>query len=198
MKIFFATSNQNKINEANIMLSKLGHSVQGLRINGKLPNITEPQSSELKEVAFSKLKQVRSLIDGTELEDCAVMVEDSGLFINQFPGFPGVFSSFVYKSIGLNGILKLLGKSTDRKAEYRAVTILQWKNEIWESLGICEGTISIEKLGEGGFGYDPIFIPLQGDGLTFSQMSSEQKSLISHRTFSLKGLLDSLNFRQSE
>ena len=91
MKIFFATSNQNKINEANIMLSKLGHSVQGLRINGKLPNITEPQSSELKEVAFSKLKQVRSLIDGTELEDCAVMVEDSGLFINQFPGFPGVF-----------------------------------------------------------------------------------------------------------
>ncbi len=91
------------------------------------------------------------------------------------------------------GILNLLGNSSNRYAEYRAVTLLQWKNKIWESSGICKGTISNEKLGDGGFGYDPIFIPQQGNGSTFSQMSSKQKSLISHRSYSLKGLLDSLN-----
>jgi|TARA_B100001250_G_scaffold186669_1_gene160467 XTP/dITP diphosphohydrolase len=193
MRILFATGNQNKINEANILFSELGHSVEGLIINGELPNFIEPQSPNLEDVAASKLKQAMSLIEGTELEECAIMVEDSGLFIDQFPGFPGVFSSFVYDSIGLMGILNLLGNSSNRYAEYRAVTLLQWKNKIWESSGICKGTISNEKLGDGGFGYDPIFIPQQGNGSTFSQMSSKQKSLISHRSYSLKGLLDSLN-----
>tara|TARA_B100001996_G_scaffold16534_1_gene13757 strand:+ start:112 stop:705 length:594 start_codon:yes stop_codon:yes gene_type:complete len=193
MRILFATGNQNKINEANILFSELGHSVEGLIINGELPNFIEPQSPNLEDVAASKLKQAISLIEGTELEECAIMVEDSGLFIDQFPGFPGVFSSFVYDSIGLMGILNLLGNSSNRYAEYRAVTLLQWKNKIWESSGICKGTISNEKLGDGGFGYDPIFIPQQGNGSTFSQMPSKQKSLISHRTYSLKGLLDSLN-----
>ena len=192
MKIFFATSNQDKIKEANTLLSELGHSVEELRINGKFPNFIEPQSSDLKEVATSKLKQAIALIEDTELEDYAIMVEDSGLFIDQFPGFPGVFSSFVYESVGLNGILNLLEKSTNRNAEYRSVTLLHWKNKIWESSGVCKGTISFEKLGEEGFGYDPIFIPLEGNGTTFSQMIRKQKTLISHRTFSLKGLLDSL------
>ena len=192
MKIFFATSNQDKIKEAHTLLSELGHSVEELRINGKFPNFIEPQSSDLKEVATSKLKQAIALIEGTELEDYAIMVEDSGLFIDQFPGFPGVFSSFVYESLGLNGILNLLEKSTNRSAEYRSVTLLHWKNKIWESSGVCKGTISFEKLGQEGFGYDPIFIPLEGNGTTFSQMNRKQKTLISHRTFSLKGLLDSL------
>jgi XTP/dITP diphosphohydrolase len=192
MKILFATSNQNKIKEAHALLSELGHSVEEMRINGNLPDFIEPQSSDLKEVANSKLKQAISLIKDTELEDYAIMVEDSGLFIDEFPDFPGVFSSFVYDSIGLNGILSLLEKSTNRSAEYRTVTILQWKNKIWESSGVCKGTISDEKLGKEGFGYDPIFIPLNGNGLTFSQMNIKQKTLISHRTFSLKGLLDSL------
>ncbi|MFL2957874.1 MAG: non-canonical purine NTP pyrophosphatase [Candidatus Thalassarchaeaceae archaeon] len=192
MKIFFATSNQDKIKEANTLLSELGHSVEELRINGKFPNFIEPQSSDLKEVATSKLKQAIALIEDTELEDYAIMVEDSGLFIDQFPGFPGVFSSFVYESVGLNGILNLLEKSTNRNAEYRSVTLLHWKNKIWESSGVCKGTISVEKLGKEGFGYDPIFIPLEGNGTTFSQMNRKQKTLISHRTFSLKGLLDSL------
>ena len=132
MKIFFATSNQDKIKEAHTILSELGHSVEELRINGKFPNFIEPQSSDLKEVAASKLKQAIALIEGTELEDYAIMVEDSGLFIDQFPGFPGVFSSFVYESVGLNGILNLLEKSTNRSAEYRSVTLLHWKNKIWK------------------------------------------------------------------
>ena len=159
MKIFFATSNQDKIKEANILLSELGHSVEELRINGKFPNFIEPQSSDLKEVATSKLKQAIALIEGTELEDYAIMVEDSGLFIDQFPGFPGVFSSFVYESLGLNGILNLLEKSTNRNAEYRSVTLLHWKNKIWESSGVCKGTISVEKLGKEGFGCSVAMVP---------------------------------------
>ena len=108
------------------------------------------------------------------------MVEDSGLFIDKFSDFPGVFSSFIYDSIGLSGILNLLENSTNRYAEYRTVTILQWKNKIWKSSGICKGTISNKELGEGGFGYDPIFIPL-GKKNTFGQIKPSQKYKIDHR-----------------
>jgi|TARA_B100001142_G_scaffold30391_1_gene26980 XTP/dITP diphosphohydrolase len=192
MKILFATGNQNKINEAKILFNELDYSIEGLKIKGKLPNFVEPQSNDLEVVAVSKLKQAVSLLKNNNLEEYAILVEDSGLFIDKFSDFPGVFSSFIYDSIGLSGILNLLENSTNRYAEYRTVTILQWKNKIWKSSGICKGTISNKELGEGGFGYDPIFIPLEGDGLTFSQMTNTEKSLISHRSNSLRGLLDSL------
>jgi XTP/dITP diphosphohydrolase len=119
------------------------------------------------------------------------MVEDSGLFIDSLNNFPGVFSSFVYDSIGLSGILKLVNEDIIRGAEYRAVTIIYSNGEIQKSTGICRGRLSREELGDNGFGYDPIFIPEQGNGNTFSQMSNIDKSTISHRTYSLIGLLDS-------
>ena len=91
MKIFFVTSNQNKIQEAHALLSELGHSVEGLRINGNLPDFIEPQSSDLKEVANSKLKQAISLMEDTELEDYAIMVEDSVYLLMSFQVFRSFF-----------------------------------------------------------------------------------------------------------
>jgi len=192
MNIIFATGNKNKIAEANDLLGELGHTVQGLIIDGKKPNFIEPQSDNLLEVALSKISQARSMIKNTDLEGSAILVEDSGLFIDSINNFPGVFSSFIHDSIGVSGILKLLKGSINRDAEYRAVTILDLQGNRWTTNGICRGKIAELEIGENGFGFDPIFIPSQGDGRTFSQMSQKEKSTLSHRSNSLRGLLESL------
>ena len=78
MKILFATGNQNKINEAKILFNELDYSIEGLKIKGKLPNFVEPQSNDLEVVAVSKLKQAVSLLKNNNLEEYAILVEDSG------------------------------------------------------------------------------------------------------------------------
>jgi inosine/xanthosine triphosphate pyrophosphatase family protein len=75
MNIIFATGNKNKIAEANDLLGELGHTVQGLIIDGKKPNFIEPQSANLLEVALSKISQARSMIKNTDLEGSAILVE---------------------------------------------------------------------------------------------------------------------------
>ena len=133
------------------------------------------------------------MMQGTELEGSAIMVEDSGLFIDSLDGFPGAYSSFVEGTVGLDGILRLLEDAGDRGAEYRAVAIVDSEGRTWQANGICRGRISKEMLGSGGFGYDPIFVPAEGDGRTCAQMSAEEKSAISHRGQALRGLSEVLS-----
>jgi len=188
MQIFFATSNKGKISEAEEILGLAGHALSPLIIDGEPPKFIEPQSENLEEVALEKLSQARKMVIGSELEDCAILVEDSGIFIDCLSGFPGVFSSFVESKIGLTGILSILSEEGDRSAEYRATCFLETNEGVFKSKGICRGKISREISGNLGFGYDPIFIPEEGDGRTFGQMSPEEKSQFSHRGRALKEL----------
>ena len=193
MRILFATGNPHKVVEAVKMLSPLGHSVEPLLVDGETPDFVEPQAEGLEAVAFAKIEQARMMMQGTELEGSAIMVEDSGLFIDSLDGFPGAYSSFVEGTVGLDGILRLLEDAGDRGAEYRAVAIVDSEGRTWQANGICRGRISKEMLGSGGFGYDPIFVPAEGDGRTCAQMSAEEKSAISHRGQALRGLSEVLS-----
>ncbi|MEE2624933.1 MAG: RdgB/HAM1 family non-canonical purine NTP pyrophosphatase [Candidatus Thermoplasmatota archaeon] len=186
MEILFATGNVHKISEAAAILNLLGHTVSPLMIDGNLPELVEPQADDLETVASAKINQAKSMVQGTPLADSAILVEDSGLFIDSLDGFPGPFSSYVERSVGLNGILKLLDGTEERRAEYRAVAILEVEGRELLATGVCQGVIAEECLGERGFGYDPIFVPDEGDGRTCAQMSSEEKSEISHRGRALK------------
>ena len=193
MRILFATGNPHKVVEAVQMLSPLGHSVEPLLVDGETPDFVEPQAEGLEAVAFAKIEQARMMMQGTELEGSAIMVEGSGLFIDSLDGFPGAYSSFVEGTVGLDGILRLLEDAGDRGAEYRAVAIVDSEGRTWQANGICRGRISKEMLGSGGFGYDPIFVPAEGDGRTCAQMSAEEKSAISHRGQALRGLSEVLS-----
>jgi len=193
MRILFATGNPHKVVEAVQMLSPLGHSVEPLLVDGEMPDFVEPQAEGLEAVAFAKIEQARMMMQGTELEGSAIMVEDSGLFIDSLDGFPGAYSSFVEGTVGPDGILRLLEDAGDRGAEYRAVAIVDSEGRTWQANGICRGRISKEMLGSGGFGYDPIFVPDEGDGRTCAQMSAEEKSAISHRGQALRGLSEVLS-----
>ena len=193
MRVLFVTGNQNKLAEAYDILSPLGFYVEQLFIRGKVPDLVEPQAEQIEEIAKYKLEQAVSLTMGTEFENEALLVEDSGLFIDSLSGFPGPYSSFVQETIGLSGVLSLMSGETDRGAEFRAVAAVSFQGNILTSTGICRGVISENISGDFGFGFDPIFIPDEANGRTCAQLSSHEKSTISHRGFALKGVSELLN-----
>ena len=188
MRILFATGNENKIIEAQETLAPLGHTVEGLLIDGKRPDFNEPKELGLETVAEAKILQALTLIEGTELQGSAILVEDSGIFLDAFPNWPGAESSDVKKEIGLLGVIERVNKSEIRGAEFRAVAILSDGSNFWKSRGVCRGSISNEIKGQKGFGYDPIFIPSEGDGRTFGELGAEVKNQISHRKKAMQGL----------
>lgn len=80
MRILFATSNPNKVEEASVVLGQSGHQVEQLLVDGAPPDFEEPKELGLEAVAVAKIDQTLGLIHGTELEGSAIMVEDSGIF----------------------------------------------------------------------------------------------------------------------
>ena len=193
MKVLFLTSNKNKVIEANRTLSELGYEVEQFLIDGLAPKIIEPQSSKIEIVSEFKIQQALELISDTNFENYALLVEDSGLFIESLNDFPGVFSSYFFGTLGNEGILKLLENESNRNAEYRAYSILYSNGVYFRALGKCSGTISTEIKGSNGFGYDPIFIPNSGGGHTFGEMEDYEKQSKSHRGESLRILYDKLS-----
>ena len=135
MRILFATGNENKIIEAQQTLAPLGHTVEGLLIDGKRPDFNEPKELGLETVAEAKILQALTLIEGTELQGSAILVEDSGIFLDAFPNWPGAESSDVKKEIGLLGVIERVNKSEIRGAEFRAVAILSDGSNFWKSKG---------------------------------------------------------------
>ena len=188
----FLTGNAGKLAEAQTLLSPLGWEIQSFEIDGEVPDVIEPQSDNLTTVALAKIAQgVELLASQGRLEE-SLLVEDSGLFIDALPEFPGVYSAQVLQSIGCEGILRLL--DSERSAHFLTVAVL-WTGEVVEVfIGRCDGEIAMECRGEDGFGYDPIFFPFTDDeDLTFAEMTSEEKSACSHRGRALRALFDYLN-----
>ena len=109
------------------------------------------------------------------------MVEDAGFFIDEFDGFPGVYSSYVHKTLGIKGIIKTLEGKENRDASFQCVIGIHLDGEEFFFKGECKGQVSERVLGSNGFGYDPIFIPNEGNGRTFGEMNNEEKQQFSHR-----------------
>jgi XTP/dITP diphosphohydrolase len=123
------------------------------------------------------------------------IIEDSGLFIDPLGGFPGVYSSYILKTLGNPGILRLLGDRKDRDAVFRSC-FGHFSTHRGPALikGECKGRIAFEQRGKEGFGFDPIFIP-DGEERTFAEMSVEEKNSISHRGRALEALYNHLQRR---
>jgi len=130
----------------------------------------------LKEIASFAAKEA------SQATRHAVIAEDSGFFVHALGGFPGPYSSFVYRTIGNKGILRLMEYARSREAHFQAAVAFCKL----ESQPICfsanvKGVVSRHVKGRHGFGFDPIFIPSEGDGRTFAQMGTWEKNLLSHR-----------------
>lgn len=205
--------------EAQHHFAPLGYDVRALQT---APNaVVEPQAEDLETVALAKLNQAR---DHAPDASAMVLVEDAGLFIEALNGFPGVYSSFAFDTVGCHGILRLLDhlKSEDpvqskrlRASEFRAVACLWNGQEVLFGKGVCPGSIASESQGENGFGFDPIFIPADLDaegapvspdvlgevsthGATFGSVGVDVKQTFSHRRRALDDLLRQLPHRASD
>ena len=129
-----------------------------------------------------------------------VFADDSGLCVNSLDGGPGVESAHYSGSRddeqNLQKVLKELNGSEDRSACYKAVICLIWDDEVYYFEGLCHGTIINEKRGDGGFGYDPIFIP-DGYDRTFAELPLNIKNNISHRGKAVKKMVEFLKDKAS-
>ncbi len=121
-----------------------------------------------------------------------VFADDSGLCVNALHGAPGVDSAHYSgerdDEQNLQKVLTELTDASDRSAFYKAVICLVWQGEVYYFEGICEGVIAGEKRGDGGFGYDPIFIP-DGYDQTFGELPLSLKNEISHRGKAVKKMV---------
>ncbi|MHA1906075.1 MAG: RdgB/HAM1 family non-canonical purine NTP pyrophosphatase [Candidatus Thorarchaeota archaeon] len=118
-----------------------------------------------------------------------VVLDDTGLYIDALDGFPKSYAAFVLKTIGKQGILKLMQGEENRKARF--VTGVGFSNG--ETLatfkGVMEGSIAHKEEGDDGFGYDPIFIP-EGETKTYAQLTFDEKIAISHRSKAFRAFLE--------
>jgi len=176
--LYFITSNKGKVFEATEKFKPLD-----IAIEQKNLGYPEIQTDALENVATFGVNHLIS-----QGLDHPFILEDAGIFIDALKGFPGVYSSYVYHTIGLEGILELLGKTSNRNAFFKSVFAYGTpEGNMQLFIGECKGKIIYEQKGNGGFGFDPIFTP-KGYNETFAEMHIEEKNKISHRGKSLEKL----------
>lgn len=173
--LLFATSNRGKLAEARQVLGPLGFSVRACDAKG-----TEIQADTTAEVAaYSSRAAARRL-------DKPILVEDAGLFVDGLGGFPGVYSAYALRTIGLEGIIALLRGSRSRAAKFvSSLAYCEPKGEPVVFDGSVRGSIADAPRGSAGFGFDPIFVP-SGMAKTFGEVTIEEKGALSHRGVALR------------
>lgn len=172
--VFFATNNVNKFNEAREVLAESRIAVGMLRIKS-----LEIQSESLEEIAQA------SVIEAFGRYRLPIVVEDAGLFVDALNGFPGPYAAYVYRTIGNEGLLRLMEEVDNRRATFKSV-VAYFSSQL-KSPTCFEGTVSGEIIrkerkasNKMGFGFDPIFKPDNSDR-TFAQMNVVEKCKRSHR-----------------
>jgi non-canonical purine NTP pyrophosphatase (RdgB/HAM1 family) len=161
----FVTGRPEKALEA----ARLGFLLE--RVDLDLP---EPQSLDPSEVAEAKARAAFARLGR------AVLVEDSGLAVEAWGGFPGALVKWLEKSAGLEGIARMLDPFPDRSA--RAICAIAFFDgeTMHAARGVAPGSIAARPRGAQGFGWDALFVP-RGEVRTFAEMSPAEKDRVSHR-----------------
>ncbi|MBR4644459.1 MAG: RdgB/HAM1 family non-canonical purine NTP pyrophosphatase [Bacteroidaceae bacterium] len=193
-ELVMATNNAHKLEEVRQILGDR-FLVRGLAEIGCHEDI--PETADTLE--GNALQKARYVHDHYGI-DC--FADDTGLEVTALDGAPGVYTARFGSMNGygeshdadanIQCLLDKLEDAEDRSARFRTVVALVQNDEEHLFEGIVEGEILMQKVGERGFGYDPIFAPVEGDGLAFAQMSAEDKNAISHRGRAITKLVEFL------
>ncbi len=196
-KVLVATTNKGKLKEFRSLLKDLGLEVLSLDDMPEKINVEETGKTFLD----NAIQKARTYALHFKIPTIA---EDSGLEIDALVGYPGVYSARFYSFEEFGGIepvettkddanikkvLRLMKDVEDRKARFVSFVVFYSPRDfgLWTE-GYCYGEITYEPIGEGGFGYDPIFRP-EGYSKTMAQLSPEEKNAISHRGKATKKLI---------
>ncbi|HJJ36616.1 MAG TPA: XTP/dITP diphosphatase [Methanocorpusculum sp.] len=140
-------------------------------------DLVEPQAETLEEISRAKAEQAYAKLQRP------LIVDDTGLFIEAFNGFPGPYAAYVQKTIGNAGILSLMQDTANRNACFTTVIAYADESGIEVFSGTVAGTIAASPRGTAGFGYDPIFAVGEK---TLAEMDIAEKNRVSHRARALE------------
>jgi XTP/dITP diphosphohydrolase len=200
VRLVVASANPDKVAEIAAILGPAGVELEPRPTS--VPDVVEDAdtlegNARLKAVAIA------------EAVGAAAVSDDTGLEVEALDGAPGVFSArFAGEDAtyadNVAHLLRELDRvgaadSSRRRARFRTVAMVRWPDGTELSVaGTVEGHIALEASGEGGFGYDPVFVPDGCGGRTFAEMSAEEKHAISHRGRAFRALADSLARRSGD
>lgn len=188
MRLVCATANPDKVAEIAAILDGV---VELLPRPADAPDVVEDAdtllgNARLKAEAVCRVAGLPAVSD------------DTGLYVDALGGAPGIFAA---RYAGENAtyaenrhkLLADLHAVTDRRARFVSAVVVSWPDGRELAVeGVCEGVIATRELGDRGFGYDSLFIPDDGGGRSFAQMSDAEKNRISHRARALAALLRAL------
>lgn len=165
LPLVFVTSRAEKAAEA----ARLGFDVERLDVD-----LPEPQALDPSEIVDAKARAAYALLERP------VLVEDSGLAVRVWGGFPGALIKWLEKSAGVEAMAKMLDGFPDRSATAVCAIAYCDGGEVVAARGEVNGSIAPAARGAQGFGWDVIFVP-DGGSRTFAEMAPAEKDRISHR-----------------
>lgn len=189
MKLIFASHNANKAIEIQSILPS-GIEIRTLSDIQYVEEIPENESSIEGNSQF-KARFVQEKFE----QNC--FADDTGLEIFALEGRPGVHSARYAgeqrdSNSNMDKVLKELEMLSDRSAQFKTVITLFWEGKEHQFEGIIRGNIAMDKTGNEGFGYDPIFIP-EGETRSFAEMTVVEKNQFSHRARAIEKLVSFFN-----
>jgi XTP/dITP diphosphohydrolase len=192
-----ASANPDKVAEIAAVLEPLG-----IELEPRPPSVPDVVEDAETLEGNARLKAVAI----AEATGVAAVADDTGLEVDALGGAPGVRSAryagehvtYADNVAHLLSELDRVGADTPagRRARFRTVALVRWPDgrELRVN-GVVEGHITDAPRGEGGFGYDPVFVPDEGGERTFAEMSPEEKHAVSHRGRAFRGLAEALDDR---
>lgn len=187
-KLLLCSGNPGKIAELRALLPS-GMELLSLK-DENLPLDLPETGNTLKENALQKAHFAH------ERTGLPCLADDSGLEVDALDGAPGVYSARFAgpeknDRANMALLLEKLGGSTQRSARFRTVLAYVDAMETRYFEGVVEGTIAMQGRGDGGFGYDPIFIP-DGEQRSFAEMEAAEKNAMSHRAKAMQAFVQYL------
>lgn len=188
LTVVCASANPHKVAEIEAIL---GGAVHLLPRPGEIPDVVE-DADTLEANARLKAAAIAAATGSPALAD------DTGLEVMALGGAPGVHTGRYAgpDASSADNRAKLLAALTgraDRRARFRTVAMVVWPDGTeLATEGVCDGAIPDAERGSRGFGYDSVFVPNDGDGRTFAEMSEDDKHAMSHRGRAVRALLTEL------
>jgi XTP/dITP diphosphohydrolase len=194
LRLVMASANPDKVGEIAAVLAT-ALDVEILPRPAGVPDVVEDGETLLDN---ARLK-ARALVAATGE---AAVADDTGLEVDALDGAPGVYSArYAGEDVTYaDNVAKLLrelaarpDEGGERTARFRTVALVAYPDgtECWTE-GLVEGTIARTEQGSAGFGYDPVFVPMEGGGRSFAEMSATEKNAISHRGRAFRALAQAL------
>ena len=193
MELIIASNNKHKIREIKKILGGRFANIRSLAEAGIFHETVEDGKTFL-ENAVKKAREI------SEISGVAALADDSGICVDALGGAPGIYSARFAGGCSEHSadednnklLLEKLSGEDDRRAHYTAAVAIVWPDgRTVTAEGHLFGEIIAEPRGEGGFGYDPLFVP-EGESRTVAEMTDSEKNEISHRARALEAILKKL------